>query len=132
MILGVAPDPKPILESLPADKRRAEFLAKIVVCESRSSTPGFQTRYDPEMPGTNACVLRGILDRHRLPVYPIVVYLTETSTPIENTYSSHVGNKQVIAFNYDVIKVWELRSKMVDDVSFFGGWCAEVIFQRIR
>ena len=70
----------------------------------------------------------GILDRHRLPVYPIVVYLTETSTPIENTYSSHVGNKQVIAFKYDEIKVWELRSKMVDDVSFFGRWCAECDF----
>jgi len=54
-----------------------------------------------------------ILDRYGLPVYPVVVYLAKTSVPIETTYSSHVRNKHVIAFNYDVIKVWELKSKMV-------------------
>jgi len=61
-----------------------------------------------------------ILDRHRLPVYPIVVYLTETSTPIETAYVSHVGNKHVITFDYDVIKVWELRSKMVFEKKLAG------------
>jgi predicted transposase YdaD len=54
-----------------------------------------------------------ILDRYGLPVYPVVVYLTRTEIPIETTYSSHVRNKHVIAFNCDVIKVWELKSKMV-------------------
>ena len=54
-----------------------------------------------------------ILDRYGLPVYPVVVYLAKTSVPIETTYISHVRNKHVIAFNYDVIKVWELKSKTV-------------------
>jgi len=54
-----------------------------------------------------------ILDKHGLPVYPIVVYLTRTETPIETTYSSHVGDRHVLTFDYEVVKVWELKSKMV-------------------
>lgn len=54
-----------------------------------------------------------ILDRYRLPVYTVVVYLTQTDRPIETTYSSHVGDKHIFTFKYDVIKVWELKSKMI-------------------
>jgi len=54
-----------------------------------------------------------IVARYRLPVYPIVVYLTQTDRPIETTYSSHIGDKHIFTFDYDVIKVWELKSKTV-------------------
>ena len=48
-----------------------------------------------------------------MPVYPVVVYLTQTDRPIATTCSSHVGGKHIATFNYDVITVWELKSKKV-------------------
>jgi len=113
LVFGEKPGLEPISESLPADERRADFIAKIAGCEESIIHIEFQTRYDPRMPVRMLTYYARILDRYGLPVYPIVVYLTKTETPIETTYSSHVRNKHVIAFNYDVIKVWEMRSKMV-------------------
>ncbi len=54
-----------------------------------------------------------IVERYRLPVYPVVVYTTQTDRPIATTYSSHIGGKHIVTFNYDVIKIWELKSKTV-------------------
>jgi predicted transposase YdaD len=113
LVLGEKPDLEPISESLPADERRADFLAKIAGDEESIIHIEFQTRYDSRMPVRMLTYYARILDRYGLPVYPVVVYLAKTSVPIETTYSSHVRNKHVIAFNYDVIKVWELKSKMV-------------------
>ena len=113
LVFGETPDLDPISESLPADERRADFIAKITGCEESLIHIEFQTRYDPMMPVRMLSYYARILDRYELPVYPIVVYLTRTETPIETAYNSHVRNKHVIAFNYDVIKVWEMRSKMV-------------------
>ena len=113
LVLGEKPDLEPISESLPADERRADFIAKIAGCEESIIHIEFQTRYDPKMPVRMLTYYARILDRYGLPVYPIVVYLTRTETPIETAYNSHVRNKHVIAFNYDVIKVWEMSSKVV-------------------
>ena len=106
-------DLEPISESLPADERRADFLAKIAGDDESIIHIEFQTRYDSTMPVRMLTYYARILGRYGLPVYPVVVYLAKTSVPIETTYNSHVRNKHVIAFNYDVIKVWELKSKMV-------------------
>ena len=113
LILGETPELKPISETLPAYEHRADFLAKMGSDEESLIHIEFQTKYDPKMPVRMLSYYARILDRHGLPVYPIVVYLTKTEMPIETAYSSHVGNKHVIAFNYEVVKVWEMRSKMV-------------------
>ena len=113
LVFGEKPDLEPISESLPADERRADFIAKIAGCEESIIHIEFQTRYDPKMPVRMLTYYARILDRYGLPVYPIVVYLTKTETPIEAAYNSHVRNKHVISFNYDVIKVWEMSSKVV-------------------
>ncbi len=113
LIIGETPNLEPISESLPADERRADFLAKIVGCEESLVHIEFQTRYDPKMPVRMLTYYARILDKHGLPVYPIVVYLTKTEIPIETTYSSHVGDRHVLTFNYEVVKVWELKSKTV-------------------
>jgi len=120
LIFGKTPDLTPIRDSLPTTERRADFIAKVAGDNESLLHIEFQTRYDPEMPVRMLTYYARILDAYRLPVYPIVVYLTKTSVPIETAYSSRVGNKQVIAFNYDVIKVWELRSKMVFEKELAG------------
>ena len=120
LILGRKPELEPISESLPSDERRVDFLAKMTGNEESLLHIEFQTRYDPDMPVRMLTYYARILDKHRLPVYPIVVYLTRTDIPIETTYSSRVWDRQVISFNYDVIKVWELKSKMVFEKGLAG------------
>jgi len=113
LVLGRKPDLEQISESLPSDERRVDFLAKMTGDEESILHIEFQTRYDPNMPVRMLAYHARILDRYRLPVYPVVVYLTQTDRPIETTYSSYVGDKHILTFNYDVIKVWELKSKTV-------------------
>jgi predicted transposase YdaD len=113
LILGKKPDLEPISESLPSDERRVDFLAKVAGCEESLIHIEFQTRYDPVMPVRMLAYYARILDRYWLPVRPVVVYLAETSIPIETTYSSRIGDRHVLTFDYDVIKVWELKSKTV-------------------
>ena len=120
LVLGKKPDLKQISESLPSDERRVDFLAKMTGDEESLLHIEFQTRYDPNMPVRMLAYHARILDRYRLPVYPVVVYLTQTDRSIETTYSSHVGNKHIFTFNYDVIKVWELRSKAVFEHELCG------------
>ncbi|MEA1865392.1 MAG: hypothetical protein U9N46_09420 [Euryarchaeota archaeon] len=113
LVLGRKPDLKQISESLPSDERLVDFLAKMTGDEESILHVEFQTKYDSNMPMRMLAYHARIVDRYRLPVYPVVVYLTQTDRPIETTYSSHVGNKHIFTFNYDVIKVWELKSKTV-------------------
>lgn len=73
----------------------------------------FYTKYDSNMPVRMLAYHARIVERYGLPVYPIVVYLKQTDRPIETTYSSHAMGKHIFTFNYDVIKIWELKSKTV-------------------
>jgi len=113
LVFGKKPDLEQISESLPADERRVDFLAKMTGDEESLIHIEFQTRYDPDMPVRMLAYHARIVARYQLPVYPVVVYLTQTDRPIETTYSSHVGGKHIFTFNYDVLKVWELKSKTI-------------------
>ena len=113
LVLGRKPDLKQISESLPSDERLVDFLAKMTGDEESILHVEFQTKYDSNMPVRMLAYHARIVERYGLPVYPVVVYLTQTDRPIETTYSSHVGGKHIFTFNYDVIKVWELKSKTV-------------------
>jgi len=113
LVLGRKPDLKQISESLPSGERLVDFLAKMTGDEESILHVEFQTKYDSNMPVRMLAYHARIVERYGLPVYPVVVYLTQTDRPIETTYSSHVGGKHIFTFNYDVIKVWELKSKAV-------------------
>ncbi len=113
LVLGRKPDLKQISESLPSDERLVDFLAKMTGDEESILHVEFQTKYDSNMPVRMLAYHARIVERYGLPVYPVVVYLTQTDRPIETTYSSYIGGKHISTFNYDVIKVWELKSKTV-------------------
>jgi len=120
LVLGSKPDLKQISESLPSDERLVDFLAKMTGDEESILHVEFQTRYDPHMPVRMLAYHARIVQRYGLPVYPVVVYLTQTDRPIETAYSSHVRGKHIFTFNYDVIKVWELKSKAVFEDELAG------------
>jgi predicted transposase YdaD len=123
LIFGRRLDLKPLPESLPTTEHRPDFLAKV-------TTPArefvihieFQTRYDPKMPIRMVSYHGRILYQYRLPVYPVVVYLSseDSKKDIESTYTSSICDKQVIAFDYDVVKVWELESEMIFEKKLYG------------
>ncbi|MEA1864427.1 MAG: hypothetical protein U9N46_04415 [Euryarchaeota archaeon] len=90
-----------------------DFLAKMTGDEESILHVEFQTQYDSTMPVRMLAYHARIVERYQLPVYPVVVYLTQTDRPIATSYSSYIGGKHVVTFNYNVIKVWELKSKTV-------------------
>jgi len=55
-----------------------------------------------------------------LPVYPIVMYLTPEDCHAEDQYTSSIRNKHIITFNYDVKKLWELKSKKIFEKELYG------------
>lgn len=123
LIFGRRLDLKPLPESLPTTEHRPDFLARV-------TTPArefvihieFQTRYDPKMPIRMVSYHGRILYQYKLPVYPVVVYLSskDSEKDIESGYTSSICDKQVIAFDYDVVKVWELESEMIFEKKLYG------------
>ncbi|MEA1894140.1 MAG: hypothetical protein U9N36_02855 [Euryarchaeota archaeon] len=66
-----------------------DFLAKMTGDEESILHVEFQTRYDSNMPVRMLAYHARIVERYGLPVYPVVVYLTQTDRPIETVYTSH-------------------------------------------
>jgi hypothetical protein len=114
-------DLEPISESLPATEHRPDFLAKV------SDGGGdfivhieFQTAHDSAMPVRMVSYYGRILTKHKLPVYPIVLYLTPEGAPVKGGYTSSVRNKHVMTFDYDVKRIWELVSEEVFEKELYG------------
>ena len=113
---------EPLPTALPSTEHRADFLAKVSSDEDFIIHIEFQTRYDPDMPVRMVSYYGRILYEYRLPVYPIVVYLSpeDAGRKIESTYRSSIGNRHVMAFEYDVISVWELESREIFENELYG------------
>jgi len=112
---------EPISESLPTTEHRPDFLAKV------SDEAGdfivhieFQTAQDHTMPVRMVSYYGRILAKHKLPVYPIVLYLTPEGVPVKGGYTSSVRNKHVMTFDYDVKRVWELVSEEIFEKELYG------------
>ena len=112
---------EPISESLPTTEHRPDFLAKV------SDEAGdfivhieFQTVHDPTMPVRMVSYYGRILAKHKLPVYPIVLYLTQKGAPVKGGYTSSVRNKHVMTFDYDVKQVGELVSEEIFEKELYG------------
>lgn len=114
-------DLEQISESLPTTEHRPDFLAKV------SDDGGdfilhieFQTAHDQKMPVRMVSYYGRILAEHKLPVYPIVLYLTPEGVPAKGGYTSSVRNKHVMTFDYDVKRVWELVSEEIFKKELYG------------
>lgn len=110
-----------ISESLSTTEYRPDFLAKV------SDEEGdfilhieFQTAQDDKMPVRMVSYYGRILAEHKLPVYPIVLYLTPKGAPAKGGYASSVRNKHVMTFDYDVKQVQDLISKEVFEKELYG------------
>ena len=82
----------------------------------------FQSRRDSNMPRRMMSYYARIVDKYRLPVYPVVIYLNSDdfgpNTP--DTYVNSIYNEQIMKFKYRVLKVWEIDPKMIIDRNLYG------------
>ena len=115
-------DLKPLPTALPSTEHRADFLAKVTGDEDFIIHIEFQTRYDPDMPLRMVSYYGRILYEHRLPVYPVVVYISPENAgrDMESTYRSQILDKHVMTFDYAVIRVWELEPEKVFENGLYG------------
>lgn len=115
-------DLKPLSTALPSTEHRADFLAKVAGDEDFIIHIEFQTRYDPDMPLRMVSYYGRILYEHRLPIYPIVAYISpeDADKEMENTYSSSIGDKHVMTFDYEVARIWELETEKIFDKKLYG------------
>jgi predicted transposase YdaD len=113
---------EPLPTALPSTEHRADFLAKVISDEDFIIHIEFQTRYDPDMPVRMVSYYGRILHEHRLPVYPIVVYISpeDAGRKIESTYRSHILDTHVMTFDYAVISVWELETGSIFENKLYG------------
>ncbi|MEA1864856.1 MAG: hypothetical protein U9N46_06625 [Euryarchaeota archaeon] len=103
---------EPLQTALPSTEHRADFLAKVTGDGDFIIHIEFQTRYDPDMPVRMVSYYGRTLYEYRLPVYPIVVYISpeDADRKIESTYRSHILDTHVMTFDYAVISVWKLET----------------------
>ena len=115
-------DLEPLPTALPSTEHRADFLAKVRGDEDFIIHIEFQTRYDPDMPLRMVSYYGRILYGYRLPVYPIVAYISpeDADREIESTYSSSIGDKHVMTFDYEVIRIWELETGRIFEKKLYG------------
>ena len=114
-------DLKQISESLPTTEHRPDFLAKV------SDEEGdfvihieFQTANDRKMTVRMISYYGLILAEHKLPIYPIVLYLSPKGVPVKGEYTSSIRDKHVMTFDYDVKQVGELKSKKIFEKNLYG------------
>ncbi len=120
LIFGERPNLEPISGSLPSTEHRADFLARVTGDTDFIAHIEFQTGHDPDMPVRMLSYYARILHAHKLPVYPIVVYLRQRDARIEATYNSSIGGRDVIAFKYEVVRIWELESAKIFESRLYG------------
>ena len=123
LIFGERPVLKQISGSLPSTEHRADFLARVTGPPNDDDFivhVEFQTAHDPNMPMRMLSYYARILYAHKLPVYPIVVYLSQKDAHIEATYNSSIGGRDVIAFKYEVVRIWELESAKIFESKLYG------------
>ena len=119
-IFGERSDLEPISGSLPSTEHRADFLARVTGDKDFIIHIEFQTEYDSNMPVRMLSYYARILHAHKLPVYPIVVYLRQRDARIEAAYNSSIGGRNVVAFKYEVVRIWELPSAKIFENKFYG------------
>ena len=108
---------------LPLTEHRSDGLARIAEEDQEFILHiEFQTSHDPKMPARMLSYYVRIMDKYDLPVYPVVIYLNpkDANKTIENTHTSFIRSKQILTFNYEVIKTWELDANTIFDNRLYG------------
>lgn len=108
---------------LPLTEHRSDCLARISEEDHEFILHiEFQTSHDPKMPARMLSYYVRIMDKYDLPVYPVVIYLNpkDADKALKDTYISSIYNRQIITFNYEVIKVWEIKANHIFDNHLYG------------
>ena len=110
---------------LPSTKRESDCLIK--VSDTTKHTEfilhlEFQSSYDANMPHRMLSYYARILDKYKLPVYPVVIclYPNRPGLDIPDSYVSSINNKDILTFKFDVLKIWEIEANRIIDSNLYG------------
>ena len=108
---------------LPLTEHRSDGLCKVSEEDQKFILHiEFQSSHDSKMPERMLSYYVRIMDKYDLPVYPVVIYLNpkDAGRAIENSYTSRVRSRQVIAFSYEVIRIWDIEVAYIFDNHLYG------------
>jgi len=103
-------------QELPESKRIIDYLAKVTIGDKKFILHiEFQTYYESIMPLRMLNYYARIREEHKMPVYPVVIYLSSKGAPkkIPDSFEDYAYNKNIIKFNYDVFKIWEIEPNII-------------------
>jgi len=128
IIDGFEGEVTPLDKELPTNKRQTDYLVKVKDTSLNNGIEDFilhiefQSSHDVDMPQRMMAYYARIVDKHKLPVYPVVVYLNQTdeNRTIQSEYMSSIYNEDIMKFRYKVVKVWEIDSTRIIGNSLYG------------
>ncbi|MEA1870018.1 MAG: hypothetical protein U9N09_07755 [Euryarchaeota archaeon] len=124
LIIGKAVQKIDVLSrELPLTEHRSDGLCRVTEDDQKFILHiEFQNSHDSEMPKRMLSYYVRIMDKYDLPVYPVVIYLNpkDANRAIEDSYTSRLRSRQVIAFSYEVIRIWDIRVDHIFDNHLYG------------
>ena len=118
----------PLDKELPTNKRQSDYLVEVKdKCLDCGTSKfilhiEFQSSHDVDMPQRMMAYYARIVDKHRLPVYPVVVYLNPANNNlnIPDEYVNSIYDKDIMRFKYKVLKLWEIDPSRIIDNALYG------------
>lgn len=125
---GFEGEVRPLDKELPANKRESDYLVKVkdkcAGCEDSKFILHieFQSSHDADMPRRMMSYYARIVDKYRLSVYPVVVYMNQGNSGLDitDTYVNSMYDEVIMRFKYRVLKVWEMDPKKIIDKHLYG------------
>ena len=118
----------PLDKELPSNKRESDYLVKVT--DDCAGCDGdkfilhieFQSSGDSDMPLRMMSYYARIVDKYRLSVYPVVVYLNQDNSGnnITDSYVDSIYDEDIMRFKYRVLKVWEMDPLKIVDKHLYG------------
>ena len=112
-------------KELPSIKRESDCLIKI-----RDTTKHiefilhleFQSSHDAHMPYRMLSYYTRILDKYKLPIYPVVIYLYQDRPRLDipDSYVNSIYDEKILLFKYKVLKAWEIDPNRIIDSNLYG------------
>lgn len=113
-------------KELPLSRRDSDYL---VTVKNGNCVDGdfilhieFQSSYDARMPERMLSYYTRIREKHKLPVYPVVIYLNseDCGSNIKDIFENSLHGLDIIKFRYKVLKLWELDADTIIDNCLYG------------
>lgn len=112
-------------KELPANIRESDCLIKVKDTNKHTEFIlhlEFQSSHDANMPHRMLSYFARIYDTYKLPIYPLVMYLNPDNSGLNivDTFVNSIYDKNILFFEYEVLKIWEIDQNRIIDNNLYG------------